>query len=107
MVAVIGLEASGDPVAVVDGEGVEDGPPGVDPAYEVLPVLPLLGGGQVEDLHGRLLGREVPAVADGPPEPGVQRLYGVRRIDDRPQLGRELEERDELVPVSHDEIMAG
>jgi hypothetical protein len=48
----------------------------------------LLGGLEVEDLHGGLLGREVPAVTDRPPEPGVERLdrVGIRyEISGRPE----------------------
>ena len=76
------LEVVGDPLAVVNGERVEDGLPAVHPADEILSVLPLLDGGEVEDFHGCSLGREVATVADRSPEPGVERFYGVGRVDD-------------------------
>ncbi len=71
------LEMVGDAFTVVNAERVQDVLPAVDPAGEVLAVRSPSGGDQVQDLEGRLFGREVPAVADRPPEPGVERLDGV------------------------------
>ena len=63
---VSGRDGGGlDAVAVVDGQGVQDGLPGVDPPGRVRSVRPLLGGNEVEDLERRLFVGEVSAVADG------------------------------------------
>src|SRR5689334_5464839 len=63
-----------DPVAVVDGQGVQDLLPGVDPPGRVRAVRPPLGGYQVEHLQGGLLVGEMASVTDGFAEPGVQAL---------------------------------
>ena len=55
------------------------------------------GGDNVEDLHGGLLVGEVAPVPHGSSEPGVEALYRVGGVDDAPQLGRELQQRGELV----------
>ena len=54
---------------------------------------------EVEDFERGLLGGEVAAVADHLPQPGVHRLDQVRRIDHPADLGREGQERSELLPV--------
>ena len=48
-----------------------------------------------------LVGREVPAVPDGPPEPGVQRLDRVRGVDDPPRLRRERQKRSKPQHSAH------
>ena len=74
----------GDPVAVVDCQGVQDGFPAVGFAGEVLAVLLFGGGDKVEDLHGGLLVGEVSSVSHGSSEPGVEALDGVGGVDDTP-----------------------
>ena len=88
----------GDPVAVVDGQCVQDGLPAVGLAVEVLSVLAFGGGDKVEDFHGGLLVGEVPSVSYGSSEPGVEALDGVGGVDHPAQFGGELQERCELVP---------
>ena len=61
-------------------------------------VRPAFSDGQVEDLQRGLLGREVSSSANGLPEPGVQRLDPVGRVDQLPDLDWEVEERHELRP---------
>jgi hypothetical protein len=68
------IDGSGDPVAVVDVQRVQDGLPAVDFAGHVLPALSLLGGDEVQHLERGLFGWEVAAVADSAAEAGVQRL---------------------------------
>ena len=62
----------GEPVAVVDGELVQDAFPTVDPSCRVRSVRDLAGGDKVEHFHRCLLGGEMPSVADRPTEPCVQ-----------------------------------
>ncbi|MXZ14262.1 MAG: alpha/beta fold hydrolase [Acidimicrobiales bacterium] len=88
----------GDAVAVVDGQGVEDGFPAVGAADQVGAVLASGGGDKVEDLEGGLFVGEVASMSHCSAEPGVEALDGVRGVDDPAQLGGELQERDELVP---------
>ena len=98
----------GDAFTVVNAQGVQDLLPASDAAGEVGAVLALLGGDEAQHFHGGLLGREVPTLADRPPEPRVQTLDRIRGVDDGAELGRELQERHELAPRrSHDPIIAG
>ena len=53
---------------------------------------------EVEAFHRGLLVREVASGSGGPPEPGVQRLDRVRRVDDPSDLGAVVEEGHELGP---------
>ena len=57
------FDVVGDPVAVVDGQGVEYGFPAVGFCGEVGAVLVFGGGDEVEDFEGGLLVGEVPSVA--------------------------------------------
>ena len=58
-------------VAVVDGQGVEDRLPAVDPAGEVVSSGLVLVGDKVENLERGLFVGEVPSMSDGAPEAGV------------------------------------
>jgi hypothetical protein len=87
-----------DAVAVVDGECVQDGFPGVDPPARVGSVLPPFGGNQVQNFQRGLLVGEVASVADGLAEPGVQALNGVDGVHDRAELDGVVEEGHELAP---------
>ena len=53
---------------------------------------------EVEHFHRCLLGRKRAPRPDCPPEPGVEPLDRVRRVNDLSELDRELEERNELIP---------
>jgi hypothetical protein len=64
----------GDPVAVVDGQGVEDGLPSVDLADRVGPACLSFLSHQVENLEGGLLVGEVGSALQGPTETGVETL---------------------------------
>ena len=58
----------GDPLAVVDGECVQDLFPAVDAADEIGPVGSLLGGDKVEHFECGLFVGEVPAMSYGAAE---------------------------------------
>ena len=63
--------------------------------------LPLLLGSvqdQEEQLHRRLVGREVAPGADGAAQLGVQGLDGIRGVEDPADLVGEGVERDDLAP---------
>ena len=81
-----------------DGEGVEGGLPAVHPAFLAGAFRVERSDDEVEALDRGLLVGEVPAGPGGSPEPGVQRLDGVRRVDHPADLGRVVEERHELGP---------
>jgi hypothetical protein len=66
--------AGGDPVAVVQCQGIEDVLPAVGLAGHVLAILTVLRRDEVEHLQGGLFVGEVAAVADGSAEASVQRL---------------------------------
>jgi hypothetical protein len=70
----------GDPVAVVDGQRVQDVLPAVDLAGQVLTIRSSLRGDEVEHLQRGLLVREVAAMPDCPAEPRVEALdrVGIR-----------------------------
>lgn len=54
---------------------------------------------QEQELHRRLVGREVAAGPNRPAQLGIEGLDGVRGMDDPADLRREGEERDDLAPV--------
>ena len=78
--------------------GVEDGLPSLIWPVGLARLVALLDGHEVEHLQRRLLGREVPTVAHGLAEPGVQRLDGIGGLHDLAELDGEGEERHEVVP---------
>src|SRR4051812_30004317 len=53
---------------------------------------------QEQDLRGGPVGREMAPRLDGPPQLGVERLDGVRGVEQPPDLGREGVERHHLTP---------
>ena len=83
------------PVVLIDAIvlKVRDGQVTNRPVYVVAPVRSAFADGEVEDLQGRLLGREVAAPADGLAEPGVERLNPVRCVDQLSNLNRQVQER--------------
>src|SRR5204863_5688797 len=86
--------------AAVEGdvEGVQGGLPPVGPPLAAPAGRVQAHDRQVQAFQGGLLGREVTAGIDGPPEAGVDRLDRVRRADHRPYFPVELQERHEFGP---------
>jgi len=64
-------------VAVVDGQGVQNGFPAVDSSSRVAPVLPAFDRCQVEHFERGLLGWEMTSPNRRLSEPGIQALDGV------------------------------
>lgn len=70
------------------------------PVMNLLPVARCLFDGQVQRLHRRLVVREDAAVAGQFPEAHVQALDRVGGVNYLADFRRELEERDDVVPVA-------
>jgi hypothetical protein len=82
----------------LDDGDVEGGLPPVDPALAALPSGVQAHDDQVEALQGSLLGREMTAGDQGPPQPGVDRLD--RYLEPRGQAGPDGFGLGELVPAA-------
>ena len=83
-------------VAEHDGELRHSGGPF---ALSILPIVAHAAQDQIQQFDRRLVGREVSAAAHGGAQRAIEALDRIGGVDDPPDLGREGEERDHLLPL--------